>query len=1618
MERKENMQRSAIVTESAATKTFIFSAPNVLSHPKVNSADVSLEEASDTSNIKKNVFTFATPTAVSQSSIQDIPIYKSRISEKQYKPKISRHPFKPAVNVFAQALKDTTMFEQLKKNSKSQVIRGSPENSITCTNVPQSLLTKTTAKEYFMMFGNLFKITIRLKKQIIIVTYATKGEATIAYNKSGEYLGEKFNVEWTKSCALPKSPTKKKDFQKNIVTNFLKSPEDEIKSELDAMMNLEYNMHNVCRKNFDGTVVEKKKALQSKSTSKSITRVEKASVKSEKHKADSQISDLLPNATIEELQNIIRQPAHTSEDKYNILEARDRLMRTKQIKSHTLAAAKVMIGTCSDMCPEKERLIRESNRQLSLYEQLDGSEYKINHALAVKQYSRSSADQEEPMAHELRPVKSLKMTMSYLLHEIANLCDEEGTNLGDWYHFLWDRTRGIRKDITQQELCCTDSVELVEQCARFHIVCSERLCAEEPSVFDKKINSDNLTKCLQTLKYMYHDLRVKGINCKNEPEFRAYIILLNLNNSNFMWDLQRLPKSVQRSSAVQFALKVYSVLESNNYYKFFKLVQKTTYLNACILLRYFNQVRLKALSVMVKAYCRTTSTAYPLYELLDILGFEDEGEAIYFCEQIGLNVSKDELHVLLNRQNFSMPVLNIKQNRAYNVIESKRIMEQSSIGECIAGRKMPEQTYKYHKPHNSFDSHGYLMPDSVNAEDQNKNDICKPNDPYEYTDEDTMQTKRSVSVPENNQSKTQTAVHNSESRNSFATSVANINPDANITTHRKSRTNNFFAFKPPTQINESQEHVNTLSELKVEKQKDAKILSLAPKQEDTALNANRTSESSFGSIFSTTSTTSKSSNVFSKAWEPPSYNNSTSPFVSFTNKSIFSEVSQGNVFTRNVPPSTVFSSTQSNVQTVPELSSVTSTATTFNKNKLKEAQSFPTPTKQAQEETKGGNIRYKEKECSRKMQQINESTEQIFHDLETEIVETYCSNFMTEEINKMKICNTLSEDIKNEILTEVVHQICSSILQEEIIDTQKLHALSIRIKGRIIVKYFNIWKSNVLKKKQRREALDSTPVWLQKYSSEQCAKLLYSKKQDLVIQNMCKRPGEQKATRSYIDSIAPIEVIISMGIKENLKSPKMSMHSNYYWKLVISWPDLHNKPVLWHHKKIMNQYLCPDNYTTEPIIKMCQINQFETLHICLRHFEGLISDHNLVGSDSLLFIKSTSEDTKSVMKRLTKTILSRDRLMPIPLAFIVLGDNNFDTQDVEIVSTLEKLLKARYLSVYTIIHEKDLNEKTVLNMTQSAMLWLSMNKPHQNPLEMDYLQNICDTCLTEELWLRLQDDSSFNEKLLHALNEPRFIIDLHNEAVTYLMDIILDPESFMYTQLAPEFKRFVKNEYTMPCSYEHFDDTWKTEEYKANIENVILSIKLPQWSFTWPLDNSSTLHKNIITYCQEALLDIDSNEVSWSLLNSLLFTSDTLTVSNFIEVLLHIVRRKIHGIDKDLKVVYNKNHIKHFRTLPWWFISNTLREYKIVQKEIHIQENEKENERIDTNEPITKKRKLYKDHDNDSELDPLVEFCETSQNQIMEVHCISKKIENYLKAHQQKSSLFEERLKNALFNEM
>lgn len=77
-------------------------------------------------------------------------------------------------------------------------------------------------------------------------------------------------------------------------------------------------------------------------------------------------------------------------------------------------------------------------------------------------------------------------------------------------------------------MCDITCVEIIEKCVRFHIHCAEALSEEDTSIFDPKINNENLTKGLQTLKHMYYDLESRGIRCPNEAEFRSYDILLSL----------------------------------------------------------------------------------------------------------------------------------------------------------------------------------------------------------------------------------------------------------------------------------------------------------------------------------------------------------------------------------------------------------------------------------------------------------------------------------------------------------------------------------------------------------------------------------------------------------------------------------------------------------------------------------------------------------------------------------------------------------------------------------------------------------------------------------------------------------------------------------------------------------------------------------------------------------------------------------------------------------------------------------------------------------------------------------------------------------------------------------
>lgn len=205
-------------------------------------------------------------------------------------------------------------------------------------------------------------------------------------------------------------------------------------------------------------------------------------------------------------------------------------------------------------------------------------------------------------------------------------------------------------------------------------------------------------------RYMYHDLDLKMIRCPNEAEFRCYVVLLNLHDSNFLWEVKQLHDDILRSPEIQFAIKVYLAIESNNYVKFFSLVRSTTYMNACILLRYFTQVRVKALQVMFKAYV----PRYPVYmsisNLAYLLAFEDYEQCAQFLEYYGLTCERDEDRVIFDRGTFYYPDMPFILDRAINIVEHKR---HSTVGEAIHGCTLDTKSVlEKYQPHDSFDENG------------------------------------------------------------------------------------------------------------------------------------------------------------------------------------------------------------------------------------------------------------------------------------------------------------------------------------------------------------------------------------------------------------------------------------------------------------------------------------------------------------------------------------------------------------------------------------------------------------------------------------------------------------------------------------------------------------------------------------------------------------------------------------------------------------------------------------------------------------------------------------------------------------------------------------------------
>ncbi|OAX80563.1 hypothetical protein ACJ72_05102 [Emergomyces africanus] len=374
----------------------------------------------------------------------------------------------------------------------------------------------------------------------------------------------------------------------------------------------------------------------------------------------------------------------------------------------SLISAITPTGTCTEMCPEFERVERIVQKMVDKSEKFADPESGVSQtveAKMLKRFRRSAAGYDEQLPSDIRTPKTLLQTMNYLLRYVV----EDDETLAITHKFLWDRTRSIRNDLSIQQLTQVEDVTIAVKCleriARFHIVSLHLLSSPDNSEpFDHHQEREQLNNTLLSLLYYYDDNR-DLVKFPNEDEFRAYYIVFSIHDQrpDLEARVQKWPRELLRSPRVQVALELFAAagntweyqgtldakrpnaIAQGLYSRFFRLIRSNSvpYLLACIAEIYFNQVRQTAIRSIWKAYCR-----YPLSqqhknqewtvdELTGVLAFDYNDQTIEFCEEQGLQLATNaEGQMYLNWGQVSLDSVafqpSSQQTFSYEYVESKR----------------------------------------------------------------------------------------------------------------------------------------------------------------------------------------------------------------------------------------------------------------------------------------------------------------------------------------------------------------------------------------------------------------------------------------------------------------------------------------------------------------------------------------------------------------------------------------------------------------------------------------------------------------------------------------------------------------------------------------------------------------------------------------------------------------------------------------------------------------------------------------------------------------------------------------------------------------------------------
>lgn len=309
-------------------------------------------------------------------------------------------------------------------------------------------------------------------------------------------------------------------------------------------------------------------------------------------------------------------------------------------------------GQCMAMCPPAEIEERKLMHTISPFERTNG---QVDPAKCVKAYSRSDAGKQRESATTIRPPPILQKTLEYLM----TLLDSE-TELHKTCHFLSDRMRSIRKDLSMQAYSTT-GMEIVQTVCRFLLYCQYALC-DNTQVFSLSQNRKQIADSLITLNHYYTDFCERQIACPSIHEFVAYRMLLNLNNpSEFQqacFDAQIY--GVLSDPLVRQCLRIERAYSTCDYTAFFALLRSsaTPFLCKCATSLLWTPFRIQQLQVLQRAYQKIDVEA-----LQQMLAYDTSSDAVRLLEACGVSDPQSGVWTASSSElSFDQPMFHCKSN--------------------------------------------------------------------------------------------------------------------------------------------------------------------------------------------------------------------------------------------------------------------------------------------------------------------------------------------------------------------------------------------------------------------------------------------------------------------------------------------------------------------------------------------------------------------------------------------------------------------------------------------------------------------------------------------------------------------------------------------------------------------------------------------------------------------------------------------------------------------------------------------------------------------------------------------------------------------------------------------